>query len=436
MPRSIYKKIRRNFLILLSGRAVSALLQLVSTVIAARILSPKDLGYIAILYAYIFLIRGLLSVKPFEAMVRYGSKHFDTDSKELLGNLAWNCFKLDILSSILGLIISMMGINVLCAYGLLSYEYMIEGYFFCLILLFCNDGTAVGALRIWNKFNTISYCLIAGALVKLVGLSILYSTNLTSFQAVAAVWTGSAIIQYVLLQFNGWKHLRKLNTHKKVFKGNFSSCSAQNPGIWRFLHIVYWQSSLDLLPKRGSIILSGFFLGAETAALFRIASDLSGFLSKPALLIRQVIFPDLSRLSDSKKVNESLKIASKTSVATITPALILTGITVILGEEIIRATAGDFYTQASTLLTILIFSATFELAASPYRPLLYSIDKAYLALTSQVIGSVFYAITFLTTYKTLIQLTPGIANFVLQISTLIVTLFFILKWKKKLSENC
>ena len=66
-------------------------------------------------------------------------------------------------------------------------------------------------------------------------------------------------------------------------------------GLRHFLGVTYWQSNIDLIPKHISVIMAGYLLGAADAGLLRLARQFSSLLAKPAILIRQVIFLDLTR---------------------------------------------------------------------------------------------------------------------------------------------
>lgn len=371
------------------------------------------------LHAYVMTVRGFITVKPFEAIVKYGTIPADNHDYDRLGRLLASCMKLDIITALLGFSIAAFGISILIDLQYLEPRAEKIGWIYCLLLLIANDGTAVGALRIWDKFNYISYCLIGGALSRLLGIVTLYFYESLTLTNVAFVWFFSSCVQYLLLQATGWFLI--LDTLPKPlhhYLTPFKSCGLENKGIWRFLHLVYWQGVLDTIPKRGGILLSGFFLGPEIAALYRITNDLAGLIAKPALLVRQVIFPDLARLKNESSKN--LLLTLKISMVVTLPAVLLAVASFWFGEEFLSFTVGDNYTIASFLLTILILSATFELASSPLRPFLYVADSAGISLAIQVFGTVAYIGIFYLGVESLNLLTPGIASLTLSISTLVL----------------
>ena len=82
--------------------------------------------------------------------------------------------------------------------------------------------------------------------------------------------------------------------------------------------------------------------------------------------------------------------------------------------------SGHDYKIASVLLTVLILSATLELASSPLRPFLYVADSAGISLAIQIFGTIAYIGIFYVGVETLNLLTPGIASLTLNISTLVL----------------
>ena len=389
------------------------------------------------LHAYVMTVRGVITVKPFEAIVKYGTIAADNSEFDRLGKLLVSCMKLDIITALLGFTVASFGISILVDLQYLEPRAEKIGWIYCLLLLMANDGTAVGSLRIWNKFNYISYCLIGGAFFRVFGIIALYICDSLALNNVAFVWFISSCIQYFLLQVTGWLLIiRTLPKPLHNYQTPFKLCELENKGIWRFLHLVYWQGVLEIIPKRGGVLLSGFFLGPEIAALYRITNDLAGVIAKPALLVRQVIFPDLARLKNENSKN--LPLTLKISIVVTLPAALLAIASLWFGEDFLSLTVGHDYKIASVLLTVLILSATLELASSPLRPFLYVADSAGLSLVIQFVGSIAYIGIFYLGVENLNLLTPGIASLTLNISTLVLasTAIFIsrIKGEKRASS--
>ena len=146
----------------------------------------------------------------------------------------------------------------------------------------------------------------------------------------------------------------------------------------------------------------------------------------------------LSYLDCPASIPTSLKLSlsSKYKILSLTvslPAALLAIASFWFGEDLLSFTVGDDYTIASVLLTILILSATLELASSPLRPFLYVADSAGISLAIQVFGTIAYIGIFFLGVESLNLLTPGIASLTLNISTLVLaaTAIFISRIKRE-----
>jgi hypothetical protein len=87
----------------------------------------------------------------------------------------------------------------------------------------------------------------------------------------------------------------------------------QESGFWRFIGVVYWQTNVDLIPTHLSTLLAGNLLGPAAAGLFRLARETSSILTQPAVTLREVLFPDLTRAWNARETNFS-QLAFKTAL--------------------------------------------------------------------------------------------------------------------------
>ncbi len=138
--------------------------------------------------------------------------------------------------------------------------------------------------------------------------------------------------------------------------------------------MIYWQTNVDLLPKHLAVLLAGSLLGPAGAGMFRLANDFSTVLSKPGLMLREVLFPDLSRMLHNKEAGfhelgfRAVQIAGASG-------LLLVVLSIPLGAPILGI-IGEDYTPAAPLLTLMLLAATFELAGSPLRAAAYALGGA------------------------------------------------------------
>jgi O-antigen/teichoic acid export membrane protein len=155
-----------------------------------------------------------------------------------------------------------------------------------------------------------------------------------------------------------------------------------------FMTVLYWQTNIDLLPKHLSVLLAGSLLGPAAAGMFRLARDFSSILTKPAMMLREVLFPDLTRIlhTESEGFYELGFRAVKLAGA---GGLILVLLSIPSAKPLLGL-IGPEYTQAATVLSLLLLAATFELAGSPLRAAAYAMGKVAPVLRIHLLSILIY----------------------------------------------
>ena len=89
------RRVLGNLGYLLRGRGIAAVMLLVATALMARALGPAEFGLVVLIHTYVVLVRGLLNVKQFLAIVRYGMPALDADDPRTLRRLIAVCWRVD-----------------------------------------------------------------------------------------------------------------------------------------------------------------------------------------------------------------------------------------------------------------------------------------------------------------------------------------------------
>lgn len=416
---AVLRHVVRNFATLLRGRAIGGVLALAATLLSARALGPAGFGTVVTLHAYLLVIRGVVNIKPFEAIIRYGIPLHDDGDYAGLGRLLRMSFACDVASAMLGVLLAWLAAPLAGRY--LGWDAAISELAAWYGLILCASGiaTASGLLRMFDRFDAIGTALVLSNAVRLAGvLAALWFEQLT-VATFALIWGLSQFVQYLATLVYGWRVARaRVPAEHLAGPLVLRGMDRAHPGIWQFLNVIYWQSSLDLVPKSLGMLMTASLLGPEGAAMFRIAREFANVVAKPALLVRQVIYPDLTRLRHRGDRAFSHVIVSVGALMG-GPALILTLLSVWYGEVVLAVVVGAEYRPAAALLIWLIAAATLELAAAPLRPAAYALGVAAAVLRVQVIACVVF-IASLQWLTPLIGINgPGVATVTLMAVTLV-----------------
>jgi len=412
------KRVLHNFLVLASGRAASGVLSFTATLLSARALGPEDFGVVAMLSAYVLVVRGFVNIKPFEAIVRYGVALADDHDMDGLARLLRVSLVLDCVSALSG---TLLAITVAYAAGPLlgwSASTTTVAMGFSVVLLGSGTATASGSLRIFDRFDAISRVQVLSSAWRLAGVLLMTHLGMANIATIAAVWATAQFVQYAGILYYGarvvfaripWRRLRG--------PLDLAAMGRDHPGIWSFLNVVYWQATLDLVPKSLGTLYAGALLGPQGAAMFRIAREFSNVVAKPALLVRQAIYPDLARLRHRRDQAFNKVVISMAAMMGI-PALLLAIASLWWGAPLLKLAVGQDYVPAANLLSWLIAAATLEMAASPLRPAGYALGCAKAMLGVQVLASVVFIAAFQWLTPALGTIGPGIATVAMSLVSL------------------
>lgn len=412
------KRVLQNFAVLAGGRAVGGVLGFLSTLLSARALGPDGFGTVAMIGAYMLVVRAFCNVKPFEAIVRYGVALDEERDLDGLARLLRVSLALDCLSALSGTLLA----TAIAWWAREPLGWSDEtariavGY--CTVLLFSGTATASGALRIFDRFDAISIVQATSGLWRLLGVSLLVLSDHASIETVAAVWASAQLVQYLGVLWYGarevaarlpWSRLRGPLELRRM--------GQEHPDLWSFLNVIYWQATLDMVPKSLGTLYAGALLGAEGAAMYRIAREFANVVAKPAVLVRQAIYPDLARLRHRRDHAFRHVVVSMATLMGV-PALLLAIVSAWWGDALLAATVGPDFAPAAGVLTWLIAAATLELAAAPLRPAGYALGVAKAMLGIQALASVLFIATFQLLTPSLGLIAPGIATLVLWATSL------------------
>lgn len=386
---STFKRIFANFRLLALGRVAASLLNLGAITVMARALSLNEFGTVVLVFIYLLTIRALGNLKPFLAIVRWGVPALDNGDRETVVRLLVLAKRLDWCAAITA---AVLGFALAPAIGaVLGWNDRITGYAmaFSPVLLASGTGTATGFLQLVNRFDAIAVRNAVGPALRFIGaLSGWYLE--APIDAFIAIWCLSLGAESVYLNWRGRHECRVLGYKFSVFD---QSSLSLFPGLVRFLRLAYVQTVLDLFPHRFANIAVGAILGAESAGLYRAASECYTVVARPGVLLRQIVFPDLTRLWTNDASTFRFVVLRMGIVAGAIGACFVV-LSVFLGGWLMSALFGDDFYAAGGLLTWLLLSAAFELAGSALVPAGYAMNRTGGMLISQLAGTLLLIVSF------------------------------------------
>ena len=380
---SASRTIFTNLGILGGGRVVHALLNLGATACLSRSLDIGDFGTVVLIHVFLLTIRAVVNLRAHLAVVRFGIPLLQADDQNSLARLLVLVADTDRRCAFLS---TALAAGLLPLAGMLmdwDRHILVLSALASLILLRSDTAVAMGYLQVQGQIRELNRHVLLGVGTRCVGtlVGLLLALDLYYF---VLVWTASIGIEYETLRRAGF---RELHRNGLALAGFTALSPAHLHGLTRFTAIAWAQSVLDLIPQRMVTLLVGIDQGSSSGGLFRVASECSTVLSRPAQLLRQTVFPDLVRLIGTDSLEASRAVLHVTTFA----LAIGGGVTLLslsFGDVFLSTVFGPAFAPASTLLSWLLGAAAIELAGAALRPAGQALDRSAALLYGQCAGSV------------------------------------------------
>lgn len=363
---------------------------LAATVLTARALGAEGFGAVILVHTTALVVRQLCTVKTAEAVIRFGVPLRDRDDAGDWGRLLAGTVRIDVLTALLAALVA--ALVIVLATPVVGMEPALRqaAWTYVPVLALTASGSARGALRVLDRFALLGGILLSGPAVRLAG--VLYAVSVDApVHWYVVVWALGLVVEHLVVLMVAGRSLRDdlgvVRAHglRQVFE--------LEPRLRRFLIVVYWQSNLDVFPRHGVTLLAGAYFGAAGAGVFRLARDLAEVLGKPVALLRQAIFPDLSRLWQ-RDTRRFVRLTRRVSAAMLAAGSVFVATALVAGGPLLELLAGPGYRQGALLLALLLGAATLELGGAALRPASYTLGREAAVLGIQFGALVAYLPVF------------------------------------------
>lgn len=426
MKQTVAQRVLRNFGVVLRGKGIAGVFTLAATALMANALPAAEFGLVILLHTYVLAVRGFLNFRTYEAIVRFGVPLHENNDGKGLQQLFRSTTLIDILSAMAATAVGVSAASVAGSFLHWDAEMVALASLYSLVMLTTIGNTPNGILRLYDRFDALSVFYTVGPAVRISGVIIAWMMD-AEMRVFVAIWAAAFVLE------NSWLLVRghmELNRHmgSGLWRGTrWQDLLKSGREFRHFIAVVYWQTNVDLLPKHLSVLLAGSLLGPAAAGIFRLARDFSSILSKPAMMLREVLFPDLARILHTE-TEDFHKLGFKAVKAAGAAGLLLVLISIPAAGPILGI-IGPEYTGGATLVSLMLLAATFELAGSPLRAAAYAMGTVAQVLRIHLLGVLVYLGLFYLLTPVMNLPGPGVAAVTGSLITL--TLMWVLVRKQK-----
>lgn len=398
-------RIAANTGLMFLGKGGGAVFNVLAMVLATRILPPAELGALFILHAFMLLSSELGTFKSWQALIRFGVPHLQREDTPALHRLMRFTLGLDMITALVGSVVAALVLWV--GHGALNLDsaYLPIGLAYCLLITLRLRSSALGTLRLIDRFDLLAMHTLVQPLVRFVGVVLIMQTG-GGFGAFALVWAVAAVVDYGLLWLLALWQLEV----RGLLKGLFAkppTLKAPEKGLWSFCWIANIDASIAVAKLELPVLLAGGVLGPAYAAVFKIAQQIASVLVRGTQQLDEVIYPELAKMVEAGQTHRIWPLILRTGGIMVAIALVVGGVVAVFGPDVLSYALRADYGPSATLALFLLLAASISAAYAPLLPTLYAAGRPGLALIARASGVGVLLVLFVVLARAIGENGPG-----------------------------
>lgn len=386
--KALFSRVLRNTAYLLTGRGAIAVLSLGTTALAARALGLQGYGVLMLMYSFATSCSIATRLQSWQPLLQYGTRLFGDTLPHSLQTLVRHCLVLDAAGAVAGTSIAL---------GLTHWASPLLGWsaaygpvpeWFMTAVLFMNTGTALGVMRLANRFDLSVTADAIASFLRFVGslAGFFLHWPLSHFML---VWYGASAVSfaldYTLAAWLLWR-VQKLSGFRLLRAPWFFRVE----GIWRFIFSVSINQALGRLVTRAAVLLVGAVLGPQSAALYNVTWQISDGLTRPGQMVTPALYPELVVLKDRKDWASLRRVTTRILQVVGVFSVVLFATAFLIGPWLLHVLLTVPWSGTRTLLLLMTMTAIFDLWNVPLEPLMMSLEKAHHVVLGRLATTLFF----------------------------------------------
>ncbi|WP_116090577.1 lipopolysaccharide biosynthesis protein [Sphingomonas crusticola] len=417
-------RVVENAVWLLSGKAVGAILSLIYLGMATRTLGPDAFGQFVLILGAGQAVSAIVTFSTWQVVVRYGMAHLQAGDRGALGRLLTFCLALDAGAAVVGCILATIGVVLLGPRLGWDARLSRDALLFCFAVLLSFRSTAVGILRLHDRFGIAAAADAVTPVTRLLGalVVVMIHASVTGFLiawAAAEMLTATA---HWIAAFNA----TRAGLQPAPWRG-MTQVGRDNPGLWRFALVTNIGATLRAFSGQISVLLVGLVAGPAAAGGYRLAFQLGRALAKLSDMLARSMFAEIARVHVVRTAQELRKLFLKSTRFSLIGGAVIIILLLLIGKPALGLVAGKHYVAAYPLLLMLGTAAALDLGGTSFEPSLMATGRASLALRLRLAATILQIVllvAFLPTYGV-----TGAAAATLAASSLSLVLFGAVAWR-------
>jgi O-antigen/teichoic acid export membrane protein len=395
----IFRRLFINAGKLLSAGVVTGVIGVVVMVLSARTLGPENFGILALVIVYEQTVGKLFSFNAWQAIIKFGADALQYGNVIGFRQLIKFGFILDTTSAIAGFILAIT-LSAPIIYWL-DWDFSIRELIilYSVLILFNINGTPIGILRLFDRFDILSFSIILASILRLIGVIWCVLTDQGLYGFVFAYLISAIIGQTYQVLSSIWVLWK--NRVGNFLPQSLFGINKNFSGIWDYVWTTNLNSTIRLVSRELDEILVAALTTPTALGLYKVAKQFSRALPLIVDPLYQSIYPELARLWTKNKVVELLSLIKRSTLIVCAFAVIGWVIFIIFGKWLIDIMVGVSYQDAYPTAVFYMFALVVALATFSFQPSMLAFGLPKASFTIQLIVTVIFLASLIPLVNTL-----------------------------------
>lgn len=384
---NFWNKLIKNVMTVLIGNGGSSIISLIVTVIMTRFLGNNTYGKFLIALQYMNLLDGIINFQSWAGIIKYGSEAIIEKREDKLAAIFKSGFIIDFTTAIFGTIIALIILPLVSMIMKWDGVLTLLAIIFSIEILFHIEGTSIGILRLYDKFNYIAKQAIISAIIKLLLIgTYLIIIGGRSIIIVTILYVITDIIKHLILVIMAIQVLEKQMGLKQVVKSSIKILDKN------FFKYTIWNNigyTVDVPVKYFDIFIISF-ISIDMVTIYKVFKQIIQVFSMLVNPISQAILPQFSELIAMKKTREGLDKVLKLRNAILIVGIIAIISSLILGKFIFIWILGVEYGNNLFLFEILFVMYILLMSYTAIHPFFAALGVAKIDFMYTATSNILY----------------------------------------------
>ncbi|MDY3058530.1 MAG: lipopolysaccharide biosynthesis protein [Fusobacterium sp.] len=292
-------KLLKNFLNIFSGDALASLFSIISVSFITKGIGVEKYGYIVLIQGVVALIDGVFNFQSWQGFIKFFPEI--KGDRERLKELIKFSYFLDIVTAFIAFLVLNLGSRFIGKIYNFNREQLFLMIIFSLYILFNIQGTPIGVLRSFNRFDLLRNQRIITSIYNFImlGIGFFFKLNLNYF---IFIFLTTNILNGVLINIYTMLVLKNSN-----LLGFFKAKFRFDKEFFKFTCLTNINSSLDIPVQYFDNLLIGKMLSLEQLGIYKICKTIAIVLDKIGTPIYQTLYPYFCEMIRENKKREIVK---------------------------------------------------------------------------------------------------------------------------------